>query len=270
MNRYSAIAVFDKDLDHVVLIEKQKPAWQAGKANFPGGKVELQDWQGGTVFDLPSHSMSAELALALRDGPAAAAQRLRRRGRPCRRGGATMNIYISSSWKNRERVRAFAIALRAQGHEVYDFTDPASRKSPEIPPEAFPEQFDPNKHNYGEYLNAVPNWRSAVYTNLEAIHHCDLCVLLLPCGADSRADWGVAVGLGKRTIVVGHPKAGERTPSHLWAEKLLQNEVKALAYLSTHSPDCRQSKALGGVAVECEHGFDFCPTCDACNCEVSK
>ena len=24
------------------------------------------------------------------------------------------------------------------------------------------------------------------------------------------------------------------------------------------------------VDDECEHGFDFCPTCDACNCEVSK
>ena len=44
MNRYSAIAIFDKTLDRVVLIEKQKPAWQAGKANFPGGKVEAGDW----------------------------------------------------------------------------------------------------------------------------------------------------------------------------------------------------------------------------------
>ncbi len=44
MNRYSAIAIFDKDLDRVVLIEKQKPAWQAGKANFPGGKVETVDY----------------------------------------------------------------------------------------------------------------------------------------------------------------------------------------------------------------------------------
>ena len=42
MKRYSAIAVFDKDLDHVVLIEKQKPAWQAGKANFPGGQEQPQ------------------------------------------------------------------------------------------------------------------------------------------------------------------------------------------------------------------------------------
>ena len=47
MKRYSAIAIFDTGIGlvgRVVLIEKQKPAWQAGKANFPGGKVELQDW----------------------------------------------------------------------------------------------------------------------------------------------------------------------------------------------------------------------------------
>lgn len=76
MNRYSAIAIFDKALDRVVLIEKQKPTWQAGKANFPGGKVEAGDWPGGTIFDLPSHSMStadiacrdqAHLACAIRE-----------------------------------------------------------------------------------------------------------------------------------------------------------------------------------------------------------
>lgn len=182
-----------------------------------------------------------------------------------------MNIYISSSWKNRDRVRALAIALRAQGYEVYDFTDPACRKSPEIPPEAFPEQFDPNKHVYGDYLNTVPNWRQAVYTNLDAIRNCDLCLLLLPCGADSHADWGVAVGLGKRTIVVGHPKAGERTQSHMWAEKLLRNEAETLSYLlPKHQPDCHQIKALGPVAVECEHGVDVCPKCDPCECEVAQ
>lgn len=69
--------------------------------------------------------------------------------------------------------------------EVYDFTDPACRKAPEIPPEAFPEQFDPDKHVYGDYLQTVPHWRQAVYGNLEALRRCDLCLLLLPCGAKS-------------------------------------------------------------------------------------
>lgn len=43
--RYSAVAVFSDDLERVVLIHKLKPAWQAGKANFPGGKVEDSDWE---------------------------------------------------------------------------------------------------------------------------------------------------------------------------------------------------------------------------------
>lgn len=38
--RYSAVVMFSDDLEHVLLIHKLKPDWQAGKANFPGGKVE--------------------------------------------------------------------------------------------------------------------------------------------------------------------------------------------------------------------------------------
>lgn len=142
-----------------------------------------------------------------------------------------MNIYISSSWKNHERVRALAVGLRQRGHEVYDFTDPASCKAPEIPPEMFPDQFDPARHDYSQYLSTVPHWRQAVYGNLEALRCSDLCILLLLCGADSHADWGVAVGAGKRSVVVGHPKAGERTPSHLWAEAIFQSEAAMLTWL---------------------------------------
>ena len=76
MNRYSAIAIFDKDLDRVVLIEKQKPVWQAGKANFPGGKVEARDWPcAGSpctcILDSTQHTWGhasqAHLACAIRE-----------------------------------------------------------------------------------------------------------------------------------------------------------------------------------------------------------
>ena len=43
VKRYSAVALFNPNLDRVVLIHKLRPAWQAGKANFPGGKVEDSD-----------------------------------------------------------------------------------------------------------------------------------------------------------------------------------------------------------------------------------
>jgi 8-oxo-dGTP pyrophosphatase MutT (NUDIX family) len=43
MKRYSCITLFDKCLEHVLLIHKLRPDWQAHKANFPGGKLEEED-----------------------------------------------------------------------------------------------------------------------------------------------------------------------------------------------------------------------------------
>lgn len=144
-----------------------------------------------------------------------------------------MNVYISSSWKNRARVRDLAIKLRKAGHEVYDFTDPACRKSPEIPPEAFPEQFDPERHNYYEYLTSNKHWQGAVDGNRIALKQCDVVVLMLPCGNDSHADWALAVGMGKYSIVLGHPNAGERVPSHLWADAFLEEDGEVAGWITT-------------------------------------
>lgn len=151
----------------------------------------------------------------------------------------SVKVYISASWKQRERVRALAVALRDAGHEVYDFTDPACRRAitgrecQEIPPEQFPEQFDPALHVYREYIAAVPQWRAAVEGNRQALRWCDAVVLLLPAGADSHADWALAVGMGKKTAVVGEPRAGDRTPSHLWADALLVADVEVPGWLAT-------------------------------------
>lgn len=130
-----------------------------------------------------------------------------------------MNIYISSSWKNREQVRALAIELRKMGHQVYDFTDPECRKTPEIPPEKFPEEFDPTIHKYSEYINKT-EWIAAVKGNKEAIEWANLIILLLPCGNDSHADWALGVGMGKWSVVVGQPRKGERSPVHHWAKQI--------------------------------------------------
>ena len=130
-----------------------------------------------------------------------------------------MNIYISSSWKNRDKVRALAIQLRQYGHDVYDFTDLDCRKTPEIPPEKYPELFDPEKHIYRNYINN-PDWRAAVMGNYKAIAWANLIVLLLPCGIDSHSDWALGVGMGKHSVVIGHPPKGERSPVHLWADNM--------------------------------------------------
>lgn len=136
-----------------------------------------------------------------------------------------MKIYISSSWKNRVRVREIATLLRVYGHEVYDFTDPKCRLHEEIPPEKFPVQFDPDKHLYCEYIMDNPYWHDAVMDNQEALKRCDLVILLLPCGNDAHADWAYAVGLGKKSIVIGSPVKGDRTPSHMWADAIMQDDM---------------------------------------------
>lgn len=147
-----------------------------------------------------------------------------------------MKVYISASWKQRERVRALAVCLREVGHEVYDFTDPACRKSEEIPPERFPHAFDPAAGTYREYITSNPHWREAVTGNRAALQWCDVVILLLPAGADAHSDWALGVGLGKLSCIVGHPPAGERTPSHLWADALLDADSAVSAWLAPPVP----------------------------------
>jgi hypothetical protein len=146
-----------------------------------------------------------------------------------------MRIYISSSWKNRERVRGIAVRLRDLGHDVYDFTDPNCRNTPEIPPERFPDEFDPEQHVYREYID-VPEWREAVLCNRGALMRCDACILLLPCGNDAHADWAFAVGAGARSVVAGQPRAGERTPTHWWADAIVDTDDDAISWVMSVEP----------------------------------
>lgn len=139
------------------------------------------------------------------------------------------DVAIASSWKNREQVRALANLLRANGLTVYDFTDRSCRTTEEIPPERYPDQFDPQCHVYGSYLET---WRPQIEENRKAYSSCRVVILLLPAGNDSHADWGLAVGSGARSIVVGHPGAGQRTPDHLWTN-LFANTIEDAATMAS-------------------------------------
>lgn len=136
-------------------------------------------------------------------------------------------VYLSSSWKNREVVRTLAEILRRRGLNVFDFTDANCRKQEEIPPERFPGDFDPSSESsYAEYINAAPEWRRAVEENRQALDRATACILLLPAGNDAHADWAYAVGRGVPSAVFGRPD--HRTPSHLWAELITEDEDELL------------------------------------------
>ena len=109
-------------------------------------------------------------------------------------------IYVASSWRNEDQPQVVR-QLRADGHEVYDFRNPAPKY-------------------YGfSWTELDPNWKTwTIYQfvhniykpvadrgfkfDRDALNWCDTCVLLLPCGRSAHLEAGYAAGQGKRMIVM--------------------------------------------------------------------
>lgn len=111
-----------------------------------------------------------------------------------------MKIYLASSWRNAHQPYILA-ALRAAGHEVYDFRNPSPGN------DGFRwSEIDPNWQNwtpeqYHAALNHPIAERGFGY-DMTALRDCDACVLVLPCGRSAHLELGYAVGAGKKTYVL--------------------------------------------------------------------
>jgi hypothetical protein len=111
-----------------------------------------------------------------------------------------MKIYVASSWRN-ERQPLVVGALRAAGHEVYDFRNPMA-----------------GDHGF-HWSDIDPNWRSwspemfAGHLNHDtaragfakdkaAMEWADACVMVLPCGRSASLEAGWAIGSGRPTAIL--------------------------------------------------------------------
>jgi nucleoside 2-deoxyribosyltransferase len=130
-------------------------------------------------------------------------------------------IYIASSWKNAARVRALADLLRARGHEVFDFTDPDTRR------EGFENYLYSASRAMGkpremiEYteLLAAPETRKAFRSDKAGLDWADTVVLLLPCGRSAHLEAGYGVGQGKQVHILGDLPLGEFEVMYMFAER---------------------------------------------------
>lgn len=112
-----------------------------------------------------------------------------------------MRIYVASSWRN-TRQPAVVAALRAAGHEVYDF------RNPEPGNEGFswrqcatPEQLrDPQR--YRDEVLTHPVAKAGFRLDMDALTAADATVLILPCGRSAHLELGYATGAGQKTIVL--------------------------------------------------------------------
>lgn len=120
-----------------------------------------------------------------------------------------MRIYVASSWRNEARQQATVIALRAQGHDVYDF------RNPEPGDHGFgwhqcatngedPGAFRDMMRDPGFFRDEVlshPVARAGFEKDMGALRAADVVVIVLPCGRSAHLELGWAAGSGRTTIV---------------------------------------------------------------------
>src|ERR1700761_2417486 len=108
-----------------------------------------------------------------------------------------MKIYVASSWRNEQQPGVVA-ALRAEGHEVYDFKDSEGFHWTEVDP------------NWKEWPSDIPRYLEGLQNpcavrgftrDMSALQGCDVCVYVMPCGVSASWEAGWAVGAGKPVIV---------------------------------------------------------------------
>lgn len=116
-----------------------------------------------------------------------------------------MKIYVASSWRNTTHPEVVD-ALRAEGHEVYDFRNPRPGNN------GFAwERIDPNwlcwtpddfcRHLYAEH----PEIERGYGFDKEALDWCEACVCVLPCGRSAHLEAGYCAGQGKLTLFLLSP-----------------------------------------------------------------
>jgi len=110
-----------------------------------------------------------------------------------------MKLYVASSWRNRDRYREVLAALRADGHECYDFRNPwpgnEGFKWADVEKDGRPLERWDNIH----FARALqhPIAQRGFRADFEAMHWAEGCVLVLPCGRSAHLEAGWFCGQGK-------------------------------------------------------------------------
>ncbi len=109
-------------------------------------------------------------------------------------------IYVASSWRNIAKHSLVCDALLADGHQIYDFTDPYQGAGFNW------EQLEPNYKTWSkeEYVTALeePLAVKAFASDFGAMKWADTCVLVNPCGRSAHLELGWCAGAGKQTFVL--------------------------------------------------------------------
>lgn len=145
-------------------------------------------------------------------------------------------IYVASSWRNGEQP-AVVIALREAGHEVYDFRNPSEGNSGFNWRELDPDFKNWNLRQYVHHVRGPIADRGFAFDR-DALHWCDTCVLVLPCGRSAHLEAGYAAGQGKRTIFMLSPVQFEPELMYRLGHGFVTNTQELICALQTPELNC--------------------------------
>lgn len=122
-----------------------------------------------------------------------------------------MNIYLASSWKNKEAVLEMASLLRDEGHTVDAFCEDDRAVSfnwSDLFAVMDTDGFDITEYDAIDMMN---HWmlQDAFMYDKQQLDWCDAVIMMLPCGRSSHMEAGYAVGRGKKLYIVGGFEKGE-------------------------------------------------------------
>jgi hypothetical protein len=148
-----------------------------------------------------------------------------------------MRIYVASSWRC-DRQPGVVAALRAEGHDVYDF------RNPEPGNRGFSwRQIDPDRSWLADPARfraglQHPVARRGFDLDMGALKACDVCVLVLPCGRSAHLELGwVASAPGKRAIVLLDDPVSEPELMYLACDEICVSLEEVIAAIR-RGPGC--------------------------------
>lgn len=145
-----------------------------------------------------------------------------------------MKVYVASSWRNTKQPSIVAL-LRLIGHEVYDFREPSPGEEGfswrNLDPTWSPGITLPAGRILGMLKHPIA--KTGFRSDMDALHWCDACVLVLPCGRSAHLEAGWAAGAGK--ITIGLLTDGE--PDLMWKmlDRLCLTPEEVITFLHQES-----------------------------------
>ena len=154
-----------------------------------------------------------------------------------------MKVYLASSWKNAELVKAWKNELLEYGHDVDAFCDDSGGRFVFH----FSEIGDPKDLDAINFL-LDERTKKAFAEDKKWIDWCEICLLVLPAGNSAHLEAGYAKGQGKGLIIWqdDFPK-GEFDVMYGFADLITDSAAAVIEYLYRNGRRERKETGVKGA-----------------------